>query len=577
MTKRKIWILTCSLSLLVSLILPGQTVAQQPVQVTINQIDAAKFPDLTLYVTATDEKGNPIQGLGPEAFQLTEDGKRVSDFDLSTVEEERPPLTLAMAIDTSTTMYFGNAIEEARAAAAEFVAGLGPDDQVALFAFSTEVSSLQDFTADKNLLQERIAELEAKGWTALYEAIHQAASAVTPLTGRRAIVILTDGRNESDLPRTADQAIEAAQEAGVPVYALGFGSSLDIALERIATETGGRYLKRPEASDVRDLFTQLAGQLQSQYVLTYRSAIVPDMKSHEVAVRVTTPHGTASDSHSFIAIPVAATPIPTSTSTATPTSTATSTPTSTPAPTSTPTPTATSSPAPTSTPTATATTTATTTPVVATVTPTPTVPPNGGPLPTKWLPILGLALLLLGGGTVALVAASRRRGPRYCPTCGRAMDPSWRECLFCAGGSPPLSAEEPVTEHGLMVEPARPEPGIEVAEVPMKPAPTQRLDVEAQPLAWLVMTKGPQAGREFRLNPDETTIGRTGENDIILDDLTVSRYHARVRQEGEDFYLYDMAATNPTLVNGQVITRHPLQEGDQVEIGAVVFVFKRVQ
>lgn len=178
---------------------------------------------------------------------------------------------------------------------------------------------------------------------------------------------------------------------------------------------------------------------------------------------------------------------------------------------------------------------------------------------------------------MALVAASRRRGPRYCPTCGRAMDPSWRECLFCAGGSPPLSAEEPVTEHGLMVEPARPEPGIEVAEVPMKPAPTQRLDVEAQPLAWLVMTKGPQAGREFRLNPDETTIGRTGENDIILDDLTVSRYHARVRQEGEDFYLYDMAATNPTLVNGQVITRHPLQEGDQVEIGEVVFVFKRVQ
>ena len=568
MTKRKMWILACSLSLLVLLVLPGRAVAQRPVQVTINQIDAAAFPDLTLYVTVTDEKGSPIRGLDPDAFQLTEDGSRVSDFDLSTVEEARPPLTLAMAIDTSTTMYFGNAIEEARDAAAEFVTGLGPDDQVALFAFSTEVTRLQDFTADKNLLQERIAELEAKGWTALYEAIYQAALAVAPLTGRRAIVILTDGKNQSDLPRTADQAIKAAQEAGVPVYTLGFGSALDTALERIATETGGRYLKRPQASDVRDLFTQLAGQLQSQYVLTYRSAITPDMKSHDVTVQATTSQGTDSDSRSFIAIPVAVTPTPTTPPTPTPTST----PTPTPVPTSTPTSTATPSPVPTSTPTP----TATVPPVIAAPVPTPTVPPPPPP-PARWLPLLGLALLLVGGGAVLLVTATQRRGPRYCPNCGRAMDPGWRECLFCAQGLPPLGVEEPVTEHGLAAEPVGPEPRVEVAEVAMEPELTRRLTVEPQPLAWLVMTKGPQAGREFRLNADETTLGRAAENDIILDDLTVSRYHAKVRQEGEDFYLYDMAATNPTLVNGQPVTRHLLQEGDKVEIGEMVFVFKRVQ
>jgi pSer/pThr/pTyr-binding forkhead associated (FHA) protein len=91
------------------------------------------------------------------------------------------------------------------------------------------------------------------------------------------------------------------------------------------------------------------------------------------------------------------------------------------------------------------------------------------------------------------------------------------------------------------------------------------------------MTKGPQSGREFRLNPDETTLGRADGNDIILDDPTVSRYHAKVRQEEGDFYLYDMGATNPTLVNGQRITRHPLREGDKVEIGEMLFVFKRVE
>jgi VWFA-related protein len=544
MAKRRIWTLACSLSLLALLVLPGRAVSQQPVQVTINQIDAAQFPDLTLYITVSDEKGNPIRGLDSGAFQLTEDGSRVASFDLSTVEQARPPLTLALALDISSSMR-GTAIEEAKAAAAEFVAGLGADDRVALFKFGTEVTQLQDFTADKAVLQEKIAGLEAGGTTALYEAIYQAASAVAPLTGRRAFVILTDGWNDSDLPRTLAQAIEAAQAAGAPGYTLGFGSAYDTALERVAAETGGQYLKRPQASEVRDLFVQLAGQLQSQYVLTYRSAIAPDMKSHDVAVQVTTSQGTASGSRSFIAIPVATTP----------------------------TPTATPSPPPTSTPTATTIPPTVIGPVTVTPVPTPTLPP--GPLSTGGLAILGLALVVVGGGAVALAATRRQAAPRYCPTCGRAMDPSWRECLFCAQGLPPLGKEEPITEHGLAPEPSGLQPS--AAEIAAEPVPTQFLGTKPQPMAWLVTTKGPQTGREFRLNPDETSLGRAAENDIILDDTTVSRYHAKVRREGEDFFLYDLAATNPTLVNGQAITRHLLREGDKVEIGEMVLVFKEVK
>jgi len=538
MTKRRIWTLACILSVLALLILPGRAVSQQPVRVTINQIDAARFPDLTLYATVNDEKGNPIRGLDSGAFQLTEDGNRVDRFDLKTVEQARSPLTLALALDVSSSMR-GTAINEAKAAAAEFVAGLGADDRVALFTFGTEVTRLQDFTADKAVLQEKIAGLEAGGTTALYEAIYQAASAVAPLTGRRAFVILTDGWNDSDLPRTLVQAIEAARESGVPGYTLGFGSAYDTALERVATETGGQYLKRPRASEVRDLFVRLAGQLQSQYVLTYRSAIAPDMKSHEVAVQVTTPQATASGSRSFIAIPVATTPTPT----------------------------------PTITPTATTIPPTVIGPVTVTPVPTPTLPP--GPLSTGALAILGLALVVVGGGAVALAATRRQAAPRYCPTCGRAMDPSWRECLFCAQGLPPLGKEEPITEHGLAPEPPGLEPG--AAEIVAEPVPTQFLGAEPQPMAWLVTTKGPQTGREFRLNPDETTVGRAAENDIILDDPTVSRYHAKVRREGEDFYLYDLAATNPTRVNGQAITRHLLREGDKVEIGEIVLVFKEVK
>jgi len=158
------------------------------------------------------------------------------------------------------------------------------------------------------------------------------------------------------------------------------------------------------------------------------------------------------------------------------------------------------------------------------------------------------------------------------------MDPSWRECQFCAQGLPPLGAEEPVTQHGLPMEPSppAPEPGTAVMQQEGMLPDTRILRVEPQPMAWLIVTKGSQPGREFHLNPDETAIGRAADNDIILDDPTVSRYHAKVRREGDDFYLYDLAATNPTQVNGQVITRHRLHEGDRVEIGETELVFKAV-
>ncbi len=346
MTQRRMWTLTCGLSLLALLVLPGWAVAQQPVRVTINQIDVARFPDLTLYVTVNDDQGDPIQGLAQDVFQLTEDGSRVGGFTLSTVQEARLPLTLVLVLDISASMR-GTPIAETKAAAAQFVAGLGADDRVALFAFGTEVTQIQDLTADKTALQERIASLEVDGRAALYEAIYQAASAVAPLTGRRAFVILTDGSNDSNLPRTRVQAIQAAKEAGAPGYGLGFGTADEVTLGRLATETGGQFLKQAQPSRIRALFTQLAGQLQSQYVLTYRSAIAPDQKRHEIAVQVVTPQGTASHSRSLNGIPVSASTGPLS---------------------------------------------------IAANAPTPE--PRG--VPAVWLLILGLAFLVVGGSTVAL-------------------------------------------------------------------------------------------------------------------------------------------------------------------------------
>jgi pSer/pThr/pTyr-binding forkhead associated (FHA) protein len=95
-------------------------------------------------------------------------------------------------------------------------------------------------------------------------------------------------------------------------------------------------------------------------------------------------------------------------------------------------------------------------------------------------------------------------------------------------------------------------------------------------MGWLVVERGPQEGREFRLS-EVTDIGRGGENDIVLDDPAVSRQHAKVRLEEGIFTIFDLGATNPTEVNGQEIGRHQLLDGDRVTIGKTVLVFKQIE
>ena len=86
--------------------------------------------------------------------------------------------------------------------------------------------------------------------------------------------------------------------------------------------------------------------------------------------------------------------------------------------------------------------------------------------------------------------------------------------------------------------------------------------------ATLVGSAGPLIGREFSLDKPVVTIGRRDENDIVIKDPTVSRNHARIRQEGDDLILNDNGSTSGTVVNGVPLTgEHRLRDGDIIVIG----------
>ena len=92
--------------------------------------------------------------------------------------------------------------------------------------------------------------------------------------------------------------------------------------------------------------------------------------------------------------------------------------------------------------------------------------------------------------------------------------------------------------------------------------------------AWLFITDGPQAGRDFRLG-HRVTIGSDSMHcDVILEDRTVSGQHARIQQEGNAFVLDDLASKNGTRVNGERVYKYTLSDDDEIQVGVTTLVFK---
>ncbi len=89
----------------------------------------------------------------------------------------------------------------------------------------------------------------------------------------------------------------------------------------------------------------------------------------------------------------------------------------------------------------------------------------------------------------------------------------------------------------------------------------------------LVIAEGKEAGREFVFEQSSVVIGRISECDVILYDPGVSRKHARIFAEGDAYFVEDMGSSNGTKVNGNVIKKHLLADGDAVSLGPVVFNF----
>lgn len=91
--------------------------------------------------------------------------------------------------------------------------------------------------------------------------------------------------------------------------------------------------------------------------------------------------------------------------------------------------------------------------------------------------------------------------------------------------------------------------------------------------AMVVVHRGANKGSRYLISEERTSIGRSPESEIFLDDVTVSRSHAVIERNGSTFSLNDLGSLNGTYINNQSLKTSPLSSGDEIQVGKFHLIF----
>ncbi len=204
---------------------------------------------------------------------LREDGVEQT---IESFQEANAPMSIAMALDASGSMK--PALEAVKAAASQFVSALRPNDPLALFQFADRVVTAHELSTKRQQTLDAIAGYQALGGTALWDALFDAMAYLKQQQGRRAIVVLTDGRDENNpgnapgSAHTLADVLAAIRDSGTTIYAIGLGAKVDAeGLKRVAQASGGAAYFPEDVAQLPDHYRRVVDDLRRRYLVTYTS------------------------------------------------------------------------------------------------------------------------------------------------------------------------------------------------------------------------------------------------------------------------------------------------------------------
>jgi pSer/pThr/pTyr-binding forkhead associated (FHA) protein len=148
----------------------------------------------------------------------------------------------------------------------------------------------------------------------------------------------------------------------------------------------------------------------------------------------------------------------------------------------------------------------------------------------------------------------------YCPECGFQNPETANYCTKCGAL---LVRDESGADTTMSYTPEEgDEESAEIVE-----------EIKTEGPALVVRSGGGRAGEHFLLEQESTTVGRSPDCDIFLDDVTVSRRHALVKRSKYQFFIEDQGSLNGTFLNRRRIESGGLEDGDEVQIGKYKLTF----
>jgi VWFA-related protein len=258
--------------------------------------------------SVTDRQGRAIAGLKPQDFTVFENGV---ERPIRDVVPTSAPFNLVLLLDVSGSVE--EHINFIRKAARDFLRTASAQDRISIISFREDIQVISDFTTDRQLLSQRLEDIDAGGATALYDALaFVLVDQLKKLRGERtAVVILSDGDdNRSFIPLPA--LLDATTESGALIYPLYVPSGLipegSVAASaatsdplrsryltittraeedgrKLASISGGVYYPVTRLEDLQRAYDDVVAQLRMSYTITYSSANTSDARSGRVRVR----------------------------------------------------------------------------------------------------------------------------------------------------------------------------------------------------------------------------------------------------------------------------------------------------
>ncbi len=225
-----------------------------------------------MHATVVDDKNHMVMNLPKTAFTVLENGHPQP---MTSFRQEDIPVSMCIVIDNSGSMREKR--EKVNKAALNLIRASNSHDEVCVVNFNDEYYLDQPFTSKLNLLKEALEKVEARGGTALYDAMVATSNEMKAHARlqKKVLFVVTDGEDNASRESLEETVRNLQQENGPTVYAIGLlgeerARRARRSLEMVAQATGGIAFLPKTLAEVDEISSAVAHDIRSQYTIAYK-------------------------------------------------------------------------------------------------------------------------------------------------------------------------------------------------------------------------------------------------------------------------------------------------------------------